>query len=110
MTLQELFDKLLDDRAVNVACDFRTAENLRARLCRKWSKYKTDMDAVGFLSEELAACSMGMRVVMGADGEKLPDAYTFTLAPRLKTTFEYKILTLPEQQESKDLGDSHASV
>lgn len=87
MQLQDMFDKLLVERQVTVAVSKVEAENLRIQLAKKWSKYKIDMDSVGFLSQELGACSLCRR---GPD--ETTGAYKFLLAPKLRRPTEYNVL------------------
>ena len=93
MTLSDLFDTLLVDRSIVLELEKSHAESLRVQLSKKWSKYKTDMDACGFLSTELAACSMMRRA---GDTAGL---YEFVLEPNKRSTIQYTVLPAPEPQE-----------
>lgn len=89
MTIQDLFDLLLFERRIIVQVpDAVAAENLRIQLAKKWSSYKSSMDACGFLAEDLAACSL-------CRGE--PESYecgaVFELRPRKQQKVEYTIVT-----------------
>lgn len=86
MTLQDLFDQLLTERVVLLALSKQESESLRVQLAKKWSLYKSTLDSCGFLSEELAACSL-MRRPGETDG-----TYEYLLAPRQRQLREYTIL------------------
>lgn len=92
MTLQELFDTLLDTRQVQVVLSKDQAESLRVQLVKKWNKYKLDMDAVGFLADDLQRCSLCRRTSATADG-----TYTFSLEPKKRSLTQYEVL-LPDQE------------
>lgn len=88
MTLQELFDTLLVERSVEVHLSKQQAESLRVQLVRKWNQYKVMMDSCGFLSTDLASCSLGRRAPATPDSP-----YTFVLAPRQRSAVEYTVVT-----------------
>ena len=94
MQLQELFDELLTERQVGVRLDSRAAsESLRVQLSKKWAVYKKLMDSCGFLSDDLAACSLGRRLPLDSES----NLYTYTLAPRVRSVTSYQVVTeLPE--------------
>lgn len=96
MTLSDLFDQLLTDRSVTVELDKQTAESLRVQLSKKWSKYKVEMDACGFLSDDLAACSL-----MRRRGET-EGSYEFVLAPKQRSAVSYTILAPLPRKENQD--------
>lgn len=85
MTLQDIFDTLVLERRVTVQLDKSKAESLRIQLSKKWSKYKTDLDSLGFLEDDLAACSLCRK--------KVEDGYEFLLEPRQKNLIEYTLIT-----------------
>jgi len=87
MTLQDIFDTLVLERRVTVQLDKSKAESLRVQLVKKWSKYKIDLDSLGFLEDDLAACSLCRRTLSNSQG------YEFLLEPRLKQTINYEVLT-----------------
>ena len=89
MQLQEMFDELLIERSIKVYISKQQAESLRTQLAKKWKKYKDSMDACGFLSDDLAACSLGRRSPATDDGS---EPYEFLLAPRSKSSIEYQVL------------------
>jgi hypothetical protein len=93
MTLQDLFDQLLTDREAVVVMERAASENLRVQLAKKWSKYKRDLDELGFLSEDLAACSLQRR-----QGET-DMIWVFKLAPKTTQTISYQVLPPTSENE-----------
>lgn len=88
MTLQELFDELLDTRSVTLQLGtVKQVESLRVQLTIKWNKYKDDLSACGFLSEELEACSL-----CKTSSRSEPGKVTFLLQPKRRTAISYEII------------------
>lgn len=97
MNIQSLFDLLITERQVTVAVsDKDTVERLRIQLAKKWSTYRSSMYACGFLSKELAACSL-CREQSASDSS----ATVFALRPRKQQKVEYTIIVT---------GDTNATV
>lgn len=89
MTLQDLFDELLDKRTFTVRLGSRQqAESLRVQLVVKWGKYKVSMDACGFLAEDLQDCSMCMTTGKGEQA----GTYTFLLQPKRRSVVSYELV------------------
>jgi hypothetical protein len=54
VTIPEIFSMLLDGERVVIACSPEQGESLRIQLVKRWSKYKRELDAVGFLGADKA--------------------------------------------------------
>lgn len=87
MTLQDLFDQLILERTVVVQVDKKQAESLRVQLVKKWGKYKRELDALGFLSDDLANCSL-----CRTPPTETEPGYTFSLAEFARPRIEYTVL------------------
>jgi hypothetical protein len=59
-TFTDIFEKLLEDKQIDVEVTGSTAESLRVSLIRKWTKYKKQYDSLGFLSDEMKSLSVSM--------------------------------------------------
>jgi hypothetical protein len=82
--LHELFDALLTSKMVEVhQLSSREAESLRTALVRKFTKYKEDMTAIGFLDPTLSKLSLSRE----HDEENKLDR--FVLRPRKSSGREY---------------------
>lgn len=60
----EVFDALIDTHEVKLLIAPKQAENLRVSLVRRWSQYKTRMDSLGFLSDELKELGLRMEPLL----------------------------------------------
>ena len=109
MQLQEMFDELLIERSIKVYISKQQAESLRTQLAKKWKKYKDSMDACGFLSDDLSACSLLRRAPAAKDGS---EPYEFLLAPHNKSSIEYQVLVpqlvvpVDAEQENPQCGST----
>ena len=62
MILSELFDALLLDRELTLRIETKQqAESLRVSLVRKFSSYKQQMNAIGFLDPSLEDCGCSLQ-------------------------------------------------
>jgi hypothetical protein len=57
-TFNDLFEELLEKKVVVLALNAAESETTRVSLIRKWNQYKNRMNALGFLSDELANLSL----------------------------------------------------
>lgn len=87
MTLQEVFDQLILERKVIVQLDKQQAESLRVLLVKKWGKYKRELDALGFLSDDLVNCSLCRKSPTEEES-----GYTFLLREYTRSKTEYTVL------------------
>lgn len=87
MTLQEVFDQLILERKVTVQLDKQQAESLRVLLVKKWAKYKRELDALGFLSDDLVNCSLCRELPSVEE-----PGYTFKLQEYTRSKTEYTVL------------------
>lgn len=85
-SLSDIFDKLLADRKLAIGRNSRdSAEMLRGSLARKLVQYKTQMESVGYLDDDIAASVVFLEW-------KAPNTATYFLRPRKTTAVLYQIL------------------
>lgn len=84
MSLQELFDLLLEERQITVPGSKSELESLRVQLAKKWKQYRDSLDSCGFLSDELATCGISRK---SGDGVVI-----FSLSPVTRKKIEYQII------------------
>jgi hypothetical protein len=87
VTLLELFDALLLDRKLTLRIETKQrAESLRVSLVRKFSNYKTQMDAIGFLDPSLEVCGCSLQ------WDKESKLATIALRPRTVVSIQYELI------------------
>lgn len=87
MTIQDIFDTLLRDRKVRLVLNRSQADSVRVQLAKKWKKYKTELDSIGYLAADLANCSVKRTPPTAED-----TCWVFTLEERQQALLEYTIL------------------
>lgn len=96
MTLPEIFDVLLTERTVALQLAAKSqAESLRVSLVRKFSNYKNQMSALGFLdsSYEGTVCSL--------EWNQESKVATFYFRAKLTRPTDYEIVKIVTKQNAE---------
>jgi hypothetical protein len=92
MTLPELFDAVLSSREIKLRVETKQqAESLRVSLVRKFSSYKKQMTAIGFLDPTLENCGCSVQ------WDKESKIATLALRQRRVQLTQYELVIFDDQ-------------
>lgn len=98
MQISQIFDVLLDKRRVTLRLlDSKARESLRVQLTKKWSRYKRELDAVGFLPKSQ------VHEVLSVEVDKDAGTVTFYLRETIRKKATYEVIT---DSAEEVIGDS----